>query len=108
VADARAWEVVVDPAGDIALEAADDLAFAESFGGAALDVVAGGLVVPHADDRNDVERAVGRSVTAAAESVTTGGPSAARWLSPAHQGPLPGGVRTTAVIAVLGRKAAIW
>jgi hypothetical protein len=35
------------------------------------------LVVSHADDRDDVERAVGCSVTAAAESVTTGGASAA-------------------------------
>jgi hypothetical protein len=62
----RAWKVVVDLAGDVALRAADDFAFAESFGGAALDVVAGGLVMADADDGNDVERAVGGSVTAAA------------------------------------------
>ena len=73
----RAWQVVVDLAGDVALQAADDLAFAQSFGGAALDVVAGGLVVPDADDGDDVERAVGGTVTAAAEPVTAGGSSAA-------------------------------
>jgi len=71
---------VVDLAGDVALEAADDFALGQAFGGAALDVVAGGLVVPNADDRDDVERAVGCSVAAAAESVTTGGASAAGWL----------------------------
>lgn len=48
-------------------QAADDLAFGQSLGGAAFDVVAGGLTVAHADDRDDVRGAVGRSVTAAAE-----------------------------------------
>src|SRR4029453_1460222 len=41
----RSWEGGVDLSGDVALEAADDLAFAEAFGGASLDVGAGGLVV---------------------------------------------------------------
>lgn len=42
-----------------------------------LDVVASGAVVTHADDGNDVERAVGYSVAAAAESVPAGGSAAA-------------------------------
>jgi hypothetical protein len=75
--DGCAGQVVVDLSGDVALEAADDLAFAESLGGAAFDVVAGGLVVAYADDGDDVEGAVGGSVAAAAESVTTAGASAA-------------------------------
>lgn len=66
-----------DLAGDVALEATDDLAFAEAFGGAALDVGAGGCVVAHADDGDDIEGAAGGAVTAAAESVATGGAAAA-------------------------------
>jgi hypothetical protein len=38
-------QLVVELAGDVALEAADDLRLAEAFGGAAGDVVAGRLVV---------------------------------------------------------------
>jgi hypothetical protein len=70
-------EVGVDLAGDVALEAADDLAFAEAFGGAAGDVVAGGLVVSHPDDGDDVEGAVGGAVAASAEAVAAGGSAAA-------------------------------
>ncbi len=73
----RVWEVVVDLAGDVALEAADDFAFAESFSGAALDIVAGGLMVSQSDDGDDVEGAVGGTVPAAAEPVSPGGSSAA-------------------------------
>jgi hypothetical protein len=46
-------------------------------GGASLDVGAGGCVVAHADDGDDVEGAVGGAVTAAAETVPAGGPAAA-------------------------------
>ena len=70
-------QVLVDLAGDVALEAADDLAFGSAFCCSAFDVVAGGLMVAHPDDRDDVERAVRRSVAAAAETVTTGGSAAA-------------------------------
>ena len=65
-----AGEVGEDLAGDVTLEAADDLAFGESFSGAAFDVGAGEWVVAHADDRDDVEGAVGCSVAASAETVT--------------------------------------
>ena len=74
------WEVLVDLAGDVALEAADDLAFGQALGGAAFDVGAGGLVVAHPDDGDDVEGAVGGSVAAAAEPVPAGGAAAAGWL----------------------------
>src|SRR4029450_6454274 len=57
----RSWEGGVDLSGDVALEAADDLAFAEAFGGASLDVGAGGLVVADADDGDDVEGGGGGS-----------------------------------------------
>ena len=73
-------EVRVDLAGDVALEAADDFSLAEAFSGAAFDVVAGGLMVPHPDDGDDVEGAVGGPVAAAAEPVSAGGASAACWL----------------------------
>jgi hypothetical protein len=65
----RAWQIREDFACDVALEAADDLAFGQSFGGTAFDVGAGGFVVAYAHDGHDVERAVGGSVAAAAESV---------------------------------------
>ncbi len=55
-------QVGVDLSGDVALETSDDLSFAESFGGAALDVVDGGLVAPHSDQCDDVESAVGGAV----------------------------------------------
>src|ERR1700751_939986 len=58
-----AWEIGVDFAGDVALQAADDLAFVEAFVGPSFDVGAGGFVVTHADDGDDVERAVGLSVS---------------------------------------------
>lgn len=70
-------QVGVDLAGDVALEAADDLSFAEAFGGAALDVVDGGLVAPHSDQGDDVEGAVGGAVASSAESVSSGGAAAA-------------------------------
>src|SRR5438309_11697129 len=62
-------ECVVDLAGDVAFEAADDFAFAFAFGRAAGDVVDGGLVKAHAHDDGAVERAVGLSVSAVVESV---------------------------------------
>src|ERR1700756_1562185 len=73
----RAWKVRVDFAGDVALEAADDFALAQAFVSASFDVGAGGFMVTHAHDRHDVERAVGGSVAAAAQSVPAGGAAAA-------------------------------
>src|SRR3954464_5110852 len=71
------WQVGVYLSGDVALEAADDLAFAEAFGGASFDVVAGGLVVAHPDDCDDVEGAVGGAISSATEAVSSACPSAA-------------------------------
>jgi hypothetical protein len=70
-------EVVVDLAGDVALEASDDLSLAEAFGCAAVDVVAGGLMAAHLDDGDDVEGAVRGAVAAAAEAVSSGGSTTA-------------------------------
>src|SRR3546814_16325655 len=65
----RRWQVLVDLSGDVALQAADDFALAETFGGAPFDVVAGWLVVSHEADGADVERAVGGSGAAATAQV---------------------------------------
>ena len=70
-------EVGVDLAGDVALEAADDFAFAQPFGGPPLDVVTGGLMTAQADDGDDVEGTVGGTVAAAAETVPASGAAAA-------------------------------
>src|SRR6478752_3421157 len=75
--DFGARQVWVDLSGYVALEAADDLAFAEALGGASFDVVAGWLVMAHPDDRDDVEGAVRGPVSSAAEAVTSAGASAA-------------------------------
>src|SRR5690606_2347727 len=56
---------------DESLQAADDLALAEALCGASFDVGAGGFVSSHADDCDDVERAVRGAVTAPAESVAS-------------------------------------
>ena len=76
----RGQEQGVDLAGDVALEAAQDLAFAEAFGGAALDVASGWLVVPQSGYRDDVEGAVGGAVAASAEPVAAAGRAAVRRL----------------------------
>ena len=52
----------VDLAGDVAFEAAHDLAFALALAGAAVDVGPGRLVVAHADEDDAVERGVGLAV----------------------------------------------
>src|SRR5690242_369289 len=67
--DVLPGEGVVDLAGDIAFEAAEDVSFGQTFGGAAGDVVAGALVVAHADQDDGVQGAVGGAVTAAVEAV---------------------------------------
>ena len=63
---------MVDLAGEVALEAAADLAEGASFGGAAFDVGAGSRVHAHAGDDGHVERPVEASVTAAVDAVTDG------------------------------------
>jgi hypothetical protein len=63
-------EDVVDLSGDAALEAADDLGFGASLGGATLDVGAGGRVEAHADEDEAVEGGVGVAVAASVDLVT--------------------------------------
>src|SRR5215204_4798127 len=74
------WEVLVDLSCDVALDAADDLAFGSSLGGATLDVIACGLMVAHSDDGHDVKGAVCCSISAPAESMAARGAAAAGWL----------------------------
>src|SRR3954447_4860327 len=59
----------VEAAGEVAHQAAADLAAGLAFGGAALDVGLGLGVVLHADHGDRVERVVGLAVAAAVESV---------------------------------------
>src|SRR6266496_4406527 len=63
-------EGVVELAGDVALEAADDLGFAQALGGAAVGVGAGASTVAEPADGDQVERSVGLAVAAAAEPVS--------------------------------------
>lgn len=56
------------------------LSFGEAFGCASLHVFDRGGVMPHSDDGDGVEGAVGGSVSAPAEAVTVAGASAAGWL----------------------------
>src|SRR6266542_5746292 len=63
-------EGVVELAGDVALEAADDLGFGQALGGATVGVGAGASAVAEAADGDQVERAVGLAVAAAAEPVS--------------------------------------
>jgi len=55
---------LVDLAGEEAFQASDYVFFGEAFGGAASDVVDGGLVESHSYDGDSVERSVGLSVPA--------------------------------------------
>src|SRR6266516_4801264 len=65
-------EGVVDLAGDVALEAADDLFLAEAFGDAALGVGAGASAVAQPADSDQVEGTVGLAIAAAVEPVSGG------------------------------------
>src|SRR6266516_5203444 len=71
-------ERCVDLAGDVAFQAADDLAFAFAFAGAPDDVGPGRLVVADADEDDPIERGVCLAVAAAVEPVAVrlarGGP----------------------------------
>jgi len=59
-------------AGDVALEAAHDLGLGLAFGGAAGDVVLGGLMAAHADQGDAPQGAVGLAVAAAVQPVPVG------------------------------------
>src|SRR6266498_4636484 len=63
-------EGVVELAGDVALEAADDLGFGQALGGATVGVGAGASAVAEAADGDQVECAVGVAVAAAVEPVS--------------------------------------
>src|SRR3954452_20591464 len=65
-------EGVIGLARDVALEAADDLAFGLAFGGAALRVGAGAVAVAQATDGDHVQGAVGFVVAAVLEAVAGG------------------------------------
>ena len=65
-------DVLVDLTGEEPFETADDVLFGEAFGGAAGDVVDGGLVEAHSCYCDSVERCVGLSVAASVEAVPAG------------------------------------
>ena len=66
-------DALVDLSRKEAFEAPDDLTFGSAIGGASGDVVAGRLMVPHADDDGSIEGGVGVSVAASIEAVPAGG-----------------------------------
>jgi len=63
---------VVDLACDVALEATHDFELGLSLGGASLRVCAGARAVAQAADSDEVQGAVGLTVTAVVEAVTDG------------------------------------
>jgi len=66
-------EVGIGFAADVALEATQDLGLGQALGGAAGDVVLGGLVAVQADQGNAPQGAVGVAVAAAVQPVTAAG-----------------------------------
>jgi hypothetical protein len=66
------FEGVEDFAGDVAFEGSDDVAFGVALGEFAVSVVDCWLVVFESADDDDVEGAVGLSVSAAVESHSVG------------------------------------
>src|SRR4051794_11527608 len=69
----RGWEEVVDLAGDVAFQAADDVFLGEPVAGSSFDVGHGRRVPAHADDDDAVERGVRLSVAAPVEAVPAAG-----------------------------------
>jgi len=63
-------ECVVDLAGDVALEAADDLGLGPAFGGTACGIVAGALAVAQPADSDEMQCPVGLAVATRVEAVT--------------------------------------
>jgi hypothetical protein len=59
-------------AGDVALEAAQDLFLGSAYGDPAGDVVLGGLVAVHADEGDAPQGAVGVAVAAVVQPVPVG------------------------------------
>src|SRR6186997_2071427 len=71
-------EAVVGLAGDVALEAAEDLASVEAVGGPFCRVGAGALAVAESADRDHGEGSIGLSIAAVVEAVA-GGAAGAGW-----------------------------
>lgn len=63
-------EGVVELAGDVAVEAADDLGFGQALGGATVGVGAGASAVAQPTDGDQVECTVGLAITAPVEPVS--------------------------------------
>src|SRR5215204_7576630 len=76
VLDDQGGQRVEDLAGDVALQAADDLGLRQAFVGAALGVGAGAGVVAEAAKNDNVERVVGATVAAAVGPVAVGASAA--------------------------------
>ncbi len=66
------FELSEELAGDVALQAADDLAVGLAFGSSSFDVGAGGGVGAESGDHDDVDGAVELAVAGAVESVAGG------------------------------------
>src|SRR5215212_4932013 len=65
-------EGVVDLAGEVALDAADDLGFGQALFGPPFDIGAGAGTEPHPDDHGQVQGPVGVAVPAAVQPVPAG------------------------------------
>ena len=68
----RAGEVLVDLAGDVALEAAQDVELGQALLGPALDIGPSGWVAVHADQGDAPQGVVGVAVAAAIQPVAVG------------------------------------
>src|SRR5438128_2230757 len=80
-------EGVVDLAGDVALEAADDLFLVQALGAVAVGVGARARAIAQSADGDQVERAVGFAVAAAVESVSGRAPGGGSdWAGAAEAG----------------------
>jgi hypothetical protein len=90
----------VDLAGDVALEAAGDLAGGEPFGGAARDVGDGALIAGASGHHDGPQRMVGGAVAATVETMTVGlARRRADRCDPAQVGERRLGVETLGVVA---------
>lgn len=69
---------VIDLAGDVSLQAADDVLFGESFGGSAGEVGPGGGAPAHAHNSDHVQGVVGGPVTGGVEAMAVGFAAAGR------------------------------
>lgn len=73
------FDVVVDLADDVALEASNSPSFRESFGGAAFDVGQYRLVALHPDDDGAIDRGVELAVASVVDAVASAGLARPGW-----------------------------